>query len=133
VTRFGDRAVARAGGALAALGMGTALVVPTTATTIAGFGLAGLGIATLIPAAMHAADAVPGLPNGAWLSITGFIGRLSLLLSPPAVGIAADAYGLRAALTVVPVAGLLVVFAAAALRPRPRPAPGGPGYRATAA
>ena len=64
VDRFGQRTVVRAGGALAALGMGAALAVPTLGTTLAGFALAGLGVATLIPAAMHTADELPGLPTG---------------------------------------------------------------------
>ncbi|MEU7860580.1 MFS transporter [Nonomuraea sp. NPDC049141] len=61
VDRFGRRTVVRAGGALAAVGMGAALAVPSVATALAGFALAGLGVATLVPAAMHTADELPGL------------------------------------------------------------------------
>ena len=61
VDRFGQRAVARTGGVLVAGGMGLALAFPSIPGTIAGFGVAGLGVATLVPAAMAAADALPGL------------------------------------------------------------------------
>ena len=64
VDRFGERAVARAGGVVIAVGMGTALAFPSVPTTIAGFAAAGFGIATLIPAAMHGADQLPGCAPG---------------------------------------------------------------------
>src|SRR5690606_28470195 len=56
VDRVGQRAVARAGGLVAAAGMGLALAVPTVGGTVLGFAAAGLGVATLVPAAMQAAD-----------------------------------------------------------------------------
>jgi MFS family permease len=64
VDRFGQRAVARTGGATTAVGMGAALLFPSVAGTIAGFALAGFGVATLVPAAMHGADELPGLRAG---------------------------------------------------------------------
>lgn len=64
IDRFGPRAVARFGGATTAIGMGTALAFPSVPVAVAGFGAAGLGVATLVPSAMHAADELPGLPPG---------------------------------------------------------------------
>ncbi|CAM5706456.1 MFS transporter [Streptomyces badius] len=49
VDRFGQRAVARAGGLITASGMGVALAVPTLPGTVLGFALAGFGVATLSP------------------------------------------------------------------------------------
>ena len=109
VDRFGQRAVARAGGAITALGMGTALAVPSTLLTIAGFGAAGFGVATLVPAAMHAADELPGLPPGAGLSAVSWLLRVGFLLSPPVVGVLADASSLRVGLLLVPIAGVVVI------------------------
>ncbi|MFD1505571.1 MFS transporter [Georgenia yuyongxinii] len=106
VDRFGTAAVVRAGGVLVAAGMGLALAWPTVGTTLAGFALAGLGVATLVPAAMHAADELPGLPAGAGLTVVSWLLRVGFLLSPPVVGIIADAAGLRAGLLTVVVAGL---------------------------
>ena len=69
VDRFGKRVVARMGGAITALGMGLALGFPTTVTTLIGFGAAGLGVATLVPAAMASADEPPGLAPAFGLTV----------------------------------------------------------------
>ena len=120
VDRFGQRAVARVGGLLVALGMGFALAFPTVAGTIVGFAVAGFGTATLIPAAFQAADALPGLRHGAGLTIVSWLLRLGFLLSPPFVGLIADHAGLRAGLLVVPVAGIVAIVCAGVLTGRPR-------------
>ncbi|RKN12450.1 MFS transporter [Streptomyces radicis] len=121
VDRFGQRAVARAGGLVVAAGMGLALALPTVPGTIAGFAAAGLGVATLVPAAMHEADRLPGLRAGTGLTLVSWLMRLGFLLSPPLVGLVADSAGLRAGLLVVPAAGVLVVVLAGVLPPRHRP------------
>ncbi|WP_066596865.1 MFS transporter [Cryobacterium arcticum] len=121
VDRFGQRAVARAGGAIVFLGMGSALAFPSIPGTIVGFGLAGLGVATLIPAAMHAADELPGFRAGTGLTIVAWLLRLGFLVSPPIVGAIADLTALRYGLLVVPLAGLLVVLFAPVLATRVRP------------
>ncbi|MCP2267463.1 MFS transporter [Promicromonospora thailandica] len=118
VDRFGQRAVACAGGVVIALGMGLALAWPTVPGTIAGFAAAGLGSATLIPAAMHEADELPGLRPGTGLTVVSWLLRLGFLFSPPLVGLVADSVGLRTGLLVVPIAGLLVVLLSPALRGR---------------
>lgn len=120
VDRFGQRAVARAGGLVAAAGMGLALAYPSVPGTVLGFAAAGLGVATLVPAAMHQADELPGLRPGTGLTVVSWLMRLGFLLSPPVVGAVADATSLRARLLVVPIAGLVVVPAAAALTGRVR-------------
>ncbi|MBG6218904.1 MFS family permease [Arthrobacter sp. CAN_A6] len=109
VDRFGQRAIARSGGAIVFLGMGLALLFPTIAGTIIGFGLAGFGVATLVPAAMHAADELPGLRPGTGLAVVSWLMRIGFLASPPIVGLIADHINLRTGLLVVPFAGLLVI------------------------
>lgn len=120
VDRFGQRTVARSGGLLVAAGMGVALAVPTIPGTIAGFGLAGLGVATLVPAAMTAADELPGLPPGTGLTLVTWLMRVGFLLSPPVVGVVADSAGLRVGLLVVPACGLAVLVLAGMLAGRLR-------------
>jgi MFS family permease len=121
VDRFGQAAVARAGGVLVVVAMGLALAFPTVPMTIAGFALAGFGVATVIPAAMHAADELPGLRAGTGLAVVSWLLRLGFLLMPPVIGILADATSLRAALLVLPIAGVAVVVAGAMLPGRRRP------------
>lgn len=115
--RFGQHAVARAGGVIAAAGMGAALAFPSVPGTVAGFAAAGFGSATMVPAAMHAADELPGLRPGTGLTVLTWLMRIGFLGSPILVGAIADAVSLRAALLTVPLAGLAVVLLAGALRP----------------
>ncbi|WP_152353881.1 MFS transporter [Brachybacterium subflavum] len=118
VDRFGQRTVARTGGLLIAIGMGAALAIATVPAVILGFAAAGLGCATLVPAAMGHADELPGLRHGTGLTVVSWLMRLGFLASPPVVGLIADAASLRAGLLVVPVAGLAVIVAAGALQGR---------------
>jgi MFS family permease len=122
VDRFGERAVARVGGLVTAAGMGVALLFPSVPGTIAGFAAAGIGIATVIPAAMHAADRLPGLRAGSGLTAVAWLMRMGFVAAPPVVGAIADATSLRIGLLVVPAAGLAVVAAAGALSARRPPA-----------
>ncbi|GAB2985878.1 MFS transporter [Frigoribacterium salinisoli] len=123
VDRFGQRAVARTGGALVLVGFGLALAFPSVPGTIAGFAAAGLGVATLVPAAMQGADELPGLRHGTGLAVVSWLMRIGFLL-PPVVGAVADASSLRVGLIVVPISGLLVVVLSQALSGRRRrPAP----------
>ncbi|MCW2559180.1 MAG: fucose permease [Mycobacterium sp.] len=109
VDRFGERAVARVGGLIAAVGMSAALAFPSVPATIAGFAAAGFGSATLIPAAMHGADRVKGLRPGTGLTIVTWLCRLGFLMSPIIVGVVADATSVRVGLLIVPVAGLVAM------------------------
>lgn len=118
VDRFGQRAVAQAGGVIAAIGMGAALAFPTIPGTLLGFAAAGFGVATLVPAAMQAADALPGLRPGTGLTVVTWLMRVGFLLSPPMIGLISEATDLRTALLVVPVAGILVIVLSGVLRRR---------------
>jgi MFS family permease len=121
VDRFGERAVVRAGGFVAAAGMGAALAFPSVPGTIAGFAAAGLGVATLIPAAMHGADQLPGMRPGTGLTAVTWLMRIGFFGAPLLVGVVADATSLRVGLLSVPVAGVLVIALAGALSARRQP------------
>lgn len=119
VDRFGLRTVTRTGGALAAAGMGFALAFPSVGSALAGFALAGLGTATLVPAAMHTADELPGLPPGAGLTIVSWVLRVGFLASPPLVGLVADHSSLRVGLLSVVIAGMGTLLLGRVLLNRP--------------
>ena len=121
VTAWGDRAVARAGAGLAAAAMGLALLIDSPALTVAAFGVVGLGIGTLIPATLRAADDIPGLPRGLGLSIIGMGFRVTLLASPLAMGALAQWQGLGAVMAAIPVAAVLVLALGGSLPGRARP------------
>ncbi|WP_199256026.1 MFS transporter [Mycolicibacterium mengxianglii] len=121
VDKFGERNVARAGGLLTAAGMGLALAFPSLPGTIVGFAAAGFGVATVVPAAFHAADNVRGLPPSAGLTVVTWLMRVGFLGAPPLVGAVADATSLRLGLVIVPVAGVVIMLAASVLAPRKLP------------
>jgi MFS family permease len=120
VDRFGERAVARVGGLITAAGMGAALAYPSVPGTIAGFAAAGLGVCTLIPVAMHAADILPGLRAGTGLTVVAWLLRVGSISSPPVIGVIADATSLRVGLLVVPLAGVAAMVLAVVLSPQRR-------------
>ncbi|WP_341255173.1 MFS transporter [uncultured Dietzia sp.] len=122
VEGFGAAHVGRMGGACVVLGSGAALVASSLLdgpallmVLLAGFALAGWGIATVIPGAMVAADSVPGLAPGAGLAVLNWVLRLGFLVSPPLVGLIAEHVGMR--WTVVPmlVGGVLIAALAGPL------------------
>jgi MFS family permease len=121
VDRFGERAVVRTGGFVAAAGMGAALAFPSVPGTIAGFAAAGLGVATLIPAAMHGADQLPGMRPGTGLTVVTWLMRVGFFGAPLLVGFVADATSLRVGLLSVSVAGAVVMVLAGALSGRRLP------------
>jgi MFS family permease len=118
VDRFGQRVVARVGGAVIAAGFALALGFPSVPTTLVGFVLAGVGVATLVPAVYAAADALPGLPPGVGLTAVNLLLRIGFLVSPPLIGLLADAAGLRVGLLTVVVAGVVVLVLGRSLRAR---------------
>jgi MFS family permease len=118
VTRFGDRAVARAGLALAGGATALALLAPSIPAAVAAFALVGAGVGTLIPASLRAADALPGLLPGVGLALAGSMLRVVILAGPVAVGLVADAAGLRVALAVVPLAAAIAAVLAGRLPAR---------------
>ena len=72
---------------ITAAGMGAALAFPSVPGTIAGFAAAGFGVATLIPAAMHGADQLPGLRPGTGLTVVTWLMRVGFFGSPLIVGV----------------------------------------------
>lgn len=123
VDRFGERAVARTGGVITAVGMGIALAFPSVPGTIAGFAAAGLGVATVVPAAMRAADELPGLRPGTGLTMLTWLMRVGFLSAPLIVGVVADASSLRVGLLIVPAAGVALILLAGVLGGRARIGP----------
>ncbi|GAB3211756.1 MFS transporter [Marinactinospora endophytica] len=116
--RFGAVAVARTGLLLSAAGLGAALLFPSPWTTIAGFGLTGLGVATLFPLTLTAAGEIPGVRSGDGVTIVAWLARVGFLCFPPLVGLVADSASLRVGLVAIPLAALIGAALAGALRPR---------------
>lgn len=116
--RFGRLNVAMVGAALVAIGAAVALVVGGGVGVLLGFALMGYGSATLVPAALAAANEVPGLKPGTGLSLVSWLMRLGFLVTSPLLGAVAQGEGLRNALWVPVIGGMVALAAVTALRVR---------------
>jgi Na+/melibiose symporter-like transporter len=117
--RWGREKVARAGGVMIAVGMTCVALSPGVAIAFLGFALAGLGSATLVPAAFAAADRVPGLAPGTGIAVLGWLMRLGFLVTSPSVGAISSASNLRVAFVIPIGAGVLAaILSHVALRRR---------------
>ena len=110
--RLGPVRLARAGAALAALGMALVLATVAPAGAIVGFAAVGFGLAALFPLALRAA-AERGESPGPAVAAVSALGYCGFLAGPPAVGGLAEATELRVGLVVV---ALLCALAAALAR-----------------
>lgn len=120
IERWGRANVARLGGAMIALG-GLVLVLNQADIGALFFGLAamGYGSATLVPSAFSAAAKLPGISEGAGVTIISWLMRLGFLFTSPLIGTITDTAGLRWGLGTLIIIGITTVTLAGALRPRP--------------
>lgn len=123
VNRFGPSALLRGSGLVAASGLGFGVLTGEPITAIVGFGLAGLGIANIIPVLFSAAGRVRGVPPGMTLAAVASTGYLGFLAGPPLIGLTAELTNLTVGLALIS-AGctLIAVSAGAALRLTSTPA-----------
>jgi MFS family permease len=100
-TRLGPERAVRAGGLVAAVGLGWALAMPDAAWAMPGFGVAGCGFSIIIPLVFGSAGRVQGIAPGAGIaSVTG-IGYAGFIAGPPTIGFLSQFLTLRGALVVV--------------------------------
>jgi predicted MFS family arabinose efflux permease len=120
--RVGDRALLRAGAAVAAAGSAIAALAPGAPLALAGIAIAGLGTSVCAPTLLSLAGRLAGPDERASaVSIVTTIAYLGFLVGPAVVGLLADAASLRAALVAV---GGLALLLAALVRFAPGPQSG---------
>jgi MFS family permease len=98
LARFGQRAVLVSGGLATCAGMLCAALAPSIPVVVAGFALAGLGVANAFPAAMSRVGLLAG-PHG--VAVASTLGYGGFLLGPPVIGFLTAGVGLGPALTTV--------------------------------
>lgn len=116
--RFGPVALARGGGALAALGYAIALFSPAPIPALIGFAFTGLGYCTLFPLVFSAAGNVPGVSPGMGLASVATLGYLGFLVGPPLIGLVSQHTSLRVGFALVAALALVIVLFAGLLRPQ---------------
>jgi MFS family permease len=106
--RFGARLLVGAGAALAGCGMLLALLAIGVAPTIAGFALAGAGLAGVFPFVFSAA----GRHGPTALAAVASMGYSGGLFGPPVIGFIAQGFGMQAALGFIGLLCLAIAVAA---------------------
>jgi MFS family permease len=99
-------------GSMTVVGMAVALAVPTPALAIPGMAVAALGAAFIVPVVVSLAAERAGARAGRAASYVLTLGYAGFLVGPSLVGLLGEFAGLRVALAVVPIAGMVVVLAA---------------------
>jgi MFS family permease len=115
-TRLGPTRLVRAGGAVAALGLGCALVPTHPWAAIVGFAAVGAGLSTVFPTLLATAGRLPRQTPGTAIAAVSTFGYTGFLAGPPIIGFVAEAFTLRGGLSVVVLTSLLIVLLAGALR-----------------
>lgn len=112
VHAFGAGRVVTMGAAIAVVGLAITLAVPRVEVAMAGYALAGIGIANIIPIAFSAGGrTVPSHPS-IGVAMAATCGYAGFLLSPPIIGVFASALGLRVALISLALAMVIIGLAA---------------------
>ena len=109
---LGSVATVRWGGALAAAGLGIALLTGGVPATLAGFACAGFGFSAIFPILCSVAGKKAGDKPEAGIAAVTATGYLGFLVGPPVIGFLAQASSLRKALLLVAaLSGLASVMA----------------------
>jgi len=112
--RFGASRTLRASGLLGAAGLMIAAAAPHPYVALAGFVLAGLGVANMVPIMFSAAGNYPGHASGTAISTVTMVGYAGILIAPSSIGWIAEHIGFRPTYGALSV--LLLVVAANASR-----------------
>lgn len=107
----------RLGAVLTAAALAVILTMPKVAAIYLSLGLAGLGIANLVPSLFAAAGRIGRHAAGSAMSLVATLGYTGLLVGPAVIGMLAQATSLRASLWTVVAALAVIAFCAVVVRP----------------
>lgn len=96
---------------LAACGMAVVLLAPGVMPALIGFALVGLGLANVVPLLFVAAGRVPGVTPAHGIAVVSAMGYLGMMGGPALIGVVAQAYSLKVALTQVVLFALVLAAA----------------------
>lgn len=116
VNRFGERRVAQISMGITAVALTAALVAGNFYAYIGACVVVGLGIATLFPAAMHAATFVKGTNPETAITVVSWISRAGFVFAPFMVGLIADKVGITWGISIAVLAAMLLIPLSQVLR-----------------
>lgn len=108
VDRFGAKTVLLADAILLSSGFIIGVGILHPLAVIAGFGIIGLGVSTIIPIVYTISGKNPDTPPSVSLATVSSIGFSGFLMGPPLIGYMAHAFGLRMALGLLVIMGLII-------------------------
>ncbi len=126
--RVSERTMLVAGPALSATAMLLVLLVARPWFALVGFGLVGVGLATVVPILYNASTRVPGVSRAAAIASVSSIGYAGFMIGPPIIGGLAHATSLTFAMGTLIVAALVLIVGAMRI---PHAAPPPPRTRKT--
>jgi MFS family permease len=97
IDRYGPRSVAAAALTIAIIGLGIVVFANNAYVAVFGFGVAGLGASVIYPLMISAAARLGDRPASENVAALTVVVQLVLLVSPAAIGAAAEGLGVRAA------------------------------------
>lgn len=106
--RSSGKNILHASGVLIAVGMSSALLLPSWWPAVGGLMLTGIGIANIVPVIWGAAGRDTRMGAGPAISTVTTIGYCGFLTGPPVIGSLAVVVGLRPAMIVIALAGLVI-------------------------
>lgn len=118
VTRYDAAGVLRSCALMVASGVSLAAFASTPLWAIAGFGLAGFGLANLVPLIFSAAGRVPGIMPGHGIAFVATLGYIGFVISPSITGFVAEVLSLRASLIVLAAFALILFGLAGRVTPQ---------------
>jgi MFS family permease len=99
--RMGPFRTVRSGCLVAALGLVTALLVPTPYLAISAFAITGAGLSVIIPLVFGSGGRIKSINPGAGIAAVTGLGYIGFIVGPPAIGFASQVVTLRYALGIV--------------------------------
>jgi predicted MFS family arabinose efflux permease len=114
--RLGYKGILMFDSVLIACGLTLAITIQHPVSVIVGFGFVGLGVATIIPIVYSLAGKSKTMATSAALAAVSTVGFTGFLVGPPLIGLVAHETGLRWALTIVLVLGLIIFVLARKLK-----------------
>jgi MFS family permease len=106
--RVSGKNILHVSGLLIAAGMSCALLIPAWWPAVGGLMLTGIGIANIVPVIWGAAGRDTRMGAGPAISTVTTVGYCGFLTGPPVIGSLSVAVGLRLAMAVIALAGIVV-------------------------
>ncbi len=112
IERWGHKNILKANGLLIVAGMSIALASTAPIVVMIGFALVGLGVSSVFPVVYILATKEKTMMPSAAIAAVSSVGFVGFLIGPPIIGFVAQVTGLRLALTIVIVLGVIIFLMA---------------------